>query len=60
MSSRWRSSGSSGQTFAVRATGVYSNTFNIYKIANNLRPASVYNIPITNPDPGPDARLGHG
>jgi len=47
-----------GQTFAVRVTGVYSNTFNIYKIANNLRPASVYNIPITNPDPGPDAKLG--
>src|SRR5580765_257876 len=47
-----------GGTFAVRVTGVYSNTKNIYKIANNLRPASVYNIPITNLDPGPDGRLG--
>jgi hypothetical protein len=47
-----------GTTFAVRVTGVFSRTFNVYKIANNLRPAGVYNIPITNPDPGPDARLG--
>ncbi len=47
-----------GQTFAVRVTGVYSRTFNVYKIANNLRPFEVYNIPITNPDPGPDGRVG--
>jgi hypothetical protein len=47
-----------GQTFAMRATGVYSRTFDVYKIANNLRPYEVFNIPITNPDPGPDGRVG--
>jgi len=47
-----------GPEIAVRVTGVYSNTKNAYKLANGLRPASVYNIPITNPDPGPDGRAG--
>jgi hypothetical protein len=43
---------------AVRATGVYSRNTNTYRIQNNLRPYEVHNIPITNPDPGPDGRLG--
>ena len=44
--------------FAVRATGIYSRTFNVYRVQNNLRPYSVYNIPITNADPGPDGKVG--
>ena len=47
-----------GPTFAVRATGVYSRDFNTLRVLNTLRPYSVYSIPITNPDPGPDGRLG--
>ena len=43
---------------AVRMTGVYSRNRNTYRIQNNLRPYEVYTIPITNPDPGPDGRLG--
>jgi len=44
--------------FAVRATGLYSRTFNVLRIQNNLRPYGAYNIPITNRDPGPDGVLG--
>jgi hypothetical protein len=44
--------------FAVRATGVYSRNINNYRIQNDLRPYSAYNIPITNADPGPDGRVG--
>ncbi len=46
------------RNFAVRATGVYSKDSNTYRVQNNLRPYGVYNIPITNADPGPDGRLG--
>ena len=42
---------------AVRVTGIYSKQ-ETFRVQNNLRPYSVYNIPITNPDPGPDNRLG--
>ena len=45
------------QNFAVRATGIYSRQ-QTFRVQNNLRPYDVYNIPITNPDPGPDGRLG--
>ena len=41
--------------FGVRATGIYSRNFNQYRLQNN-RPYDVYNIPITNLDPGPDGR----
>ena len=44
--------------FAVRATGIYTRHRNTYRIQNNLRPYDVYKIPITNPDPGSDGRLG--
>lgn len=43
---------------AVRATGVYSRQINNYRYQNNLRPFDVYTIPIANPDPGPDGRVG--
>jgi hypothetical protein len=46
--------------FSVRATGIYSQTKNVNRNINPLRPRSAYNIPITNRDPGPDGRLGTG
>ena len=42
---------------AVRVTGIYSLQ-QAFRVQNNLRPYGVYNIPITNRDPGPDNRLG--
>jgi hypothetical protein len=42
----------------VRATWVYSKDKNTYRVQNNLRPYSVYTIPITNTDPGPDGIRG--
>ncbi len=44
--------------FALRATGIYSRNWNIYRQLNPLRPPSAYNIAVTNPDPGPDGRVG--
>ncbi len=44
--------------FAVRVTGIYTRYRNSYRVQNNLRPYELYNIPITNPDPGPDGRRG--
>ena len=38
---------------AVRVTGIYSKDFNTYRVQNNLRPYSAYNIPITLPIPDP-------
>jgi hypothetical protein len=43
--------------FAIRASGVYSRTES-YRLANVFRPYSSYNIPIANPDPGPDGLFG--
>lgn len=37
---------------ALRVTGIYSRSFNNYRIQNNLRPYDVFTIPISNPDPG--------
>jgi hypothetical protein len=42
---------------AVRVTGIYSRQ-QTFRVQNNLRPYDVYNIPVTNRDPGPDNRLG--
>ena len=42
---------------ALRVTGIYSLQ-QTFRVQNNLRPYGVYNIPITNRDPGPDNRLG--
>jgi hypothetical protein len=44
--------------FAVRGTGIYSRSFDQYRVQNNRRPYEVYNIPISSPDPGPDGRVG--
>jgi hypothetical protein len=46
--------------FAVRATGVYTRTLNMNRVQNNFRPYGVYNIPVTNRDPGVDGELGTG
>lgn len=43
---------------AVRVGGVYLKNYNVPRNHNPLRPYEVYNIPITNPDPGPDGRVG--
>ena len=42
--------------WAVRATGIYSRNFNQTRLLELNRPPEVYNIPITNLDPGPDGR----
>jgi hypothetical protein len=44
--------------WAVRTTGIYSRNFNQYRTLEVDRPPSVYNVPITNRDPGPDGRVG--
>jgi hypothetical protein len=44
--------------WAVRVSGIYSRNFNQQRLAEINRPPEAYNIPITNPDPGPDGRVG--
>jgi hypothetical protein len=44
--------------WGMRVTGVYSRNFDLRRLAEPLRPRSVYNIPVTNPDPGVDGRAG--
>jgi hypothetical protein len=44
-------------SFAVRVTGISSRYSNVPRVLTPLRPYEVYNIPITNPDPGPDGVL---
>jgi hypothetical protein len=46
------------RNMAMRLTGIYSRTFNNYRVLNTKRPPEVYTIPIRNPDPGPDGRVG--
>ena len=43
---------------ALRVTGIYSRWFRNYRVLNNLRPPSVYTIPVRNLDPGPDGLVG--
>jgi len=45
-------------SLAVRVLGLYSKNVNNFRQEEVLRPYSAYNIPITRPDPGPDASLG--
>jgi hypothetical protein len=45
--------------FALRVTGVHTRALNMTRVENSLRPYEVYNIPITNPDPGPDGVVGN-
>ena len=46
--------------FALRVTGIYTQTSNVQGQVNNFRPYEAYNIPVTNRDPGPDGRVGTG
>ena len=43
--------------WAVRASGIYTKNFNVRRLVETSRPYSAYNIPVTNPDPGPDGVL---
>src|SRR5262249_40691074 len=45
--------------FSARLSGIYSRYHNTYRTVNELRPYSVYNIPVTNTDPGPDNIRGN-
>lgn len=47
-----------GGNWAVRATGIYARNFDEYRVVEINRPPELYNIPITNLDPGADGRLG--
>lgn len=44
--------------FAARVGYVYKREGNQFQLVNTARPASVYNIPITTKDPGPDGVVG--
>jgi carboxypeptidase family protein len=44
--------------FSARVSGIYSKYHNTYRIVNELRPYSSYNIAVTNIDPGPDGLKG--
>ena len=48
------------ENFALRVTGIYTQTKNVQGQVNNFRPFEAYNVPVTNRDPGPDGRLGTG
>ncbi len=43
---------------AVRASGIYSKASKQYRLLNTTRPPEVFNMPIVNPDPGPDGDVG--
>ena len=42
------------QNLGVRLSGLYIRMINQTRFLNTRRPPEAYNIPITNPDPGPD------
>jgi carboxypeptidase family protein len=42
----------------MRIGGVYTRNFNTQRLSTPGRPYEAYNIPITNPDPGPDGTVG--
>lgn len=44
--------------FAVRVTGAYTRESNLRRLVGVSRPYSSYSVPVTNPDPGPDGRVG--
>jgi hypothetical protein len=47
-----------GANMSVRVTGIYARNSNNRRLLNTLIPPSAYTIAITNPDPGPDGKLG--
>jgi hypothetical protein len=44
--------------WGIRTTGVYAKNFDLRRTLTIDRPYEAYSIPITNPDPGPDGRVG--
>jgi len=46
------------RNWSVRGTGVYARNFDLRRLQETFRPYELYNIPITNPDPGFDGRPG--
>jgi hypothetical protein len=46
--------------FAIRVTGLYTKSSDIFRVQSFLQPYESFNIPITNRDPGADGRLGTG
>ena len=46
------------RNLAVRVLGLYSKNVDNFRQVEVARPYAAYNIPVTRPDPGPDARLG--
>ena len=43
--------------WSVRATGIYAKNYNLRRLRELNRPPEVYNIPVTNIDPGPDGNV---
>ena len=46
--------------FALRVTGLYTKSTDIFRVQSFLQPYESFNIPITNRDPGVDGALGTG
>jgi hypothetical protein len=46
--------------FAIRVTGLYTRSADIFRVKSLLQPYESFNIPITRRDPGVDGRLGTG
>ncbi len=46
--------------FAIRVTGLYTRSSDIFRVQSFLQPYDSFNIPITNRDPGVDGTLGPG
>ena len=46
------------RTWGLRGTAVYARNYDLRRTEEIYRPYSSYNIAITNPDPGPDGRVG--
>ena len=44
--------------FGIRVNTIYSKGSNDFRLQNTYRPYALFNVPITNLDPGPDGRLG--
>jgi hypothetical protein len=45
-------------SLAVRLTGLYTRSFNTYRLLSTYRPYEAWNLPVVKPDPGPDNLLG--
>ena len=48
------------ENFAIRVTGLYTKSTDIFRVQSFLQPYDSLSIPVTNQDPGPDGELGTG